>query len=79
MKPQDRYLTFVCWSDEDRLYVGYCPDLFPAGGVCHGATPVEAYSKLCEIVDDTVTTAEQQRIPPPPPATRPMRELETVG
>ena len=26
MKPQDRYLMFVRWSEEDRLYVGYCPD-----------------------------------------------------
>ncbi len=79
MKPQDRYLMFVRWSDEDRAYIGYCPDLFPAGGVCHGATPVEAYAKLCEIVEDTVATAEQNGISLPPPATRPMRELETVG
>ena len=70
---------FVRWSKEDSFYVGYCPDLFPAGGVCHGATPVEAYTKLCEIVDDTVTTAEQQRVPLPPPATRPMREVEAVS
>jgi len=27
MKPQDQYLMFVRWSEEDRLYVGYCPDL----------------------------------------------------
>ncbi len=79
MKPQDRYLMFVRWSDDDRLYVGYCPDLFPTGGVCHGTTQVEAYGKLCEIVDDTVTTAEQQGIALPPPSTRPMREVEAVG
>ena len=41
MKAQDQYLQFVRWSGEDKVYVGYCPDLFPAGGVCHGATPVE--------------------------------------
>ena len=70
---------FVRWSKEDGFYIGYCPDLFPAGGVCHGATPVEAYTKLCEIVDDTVTTAEQQRVPLPSPATRPMREVEAVS
>ena len=52
VKPQDKYLMFVRWSNEDQLYIGYYPDLFPAGGVCHGATPVEAYSKLCEIVDN---------------------------
>ena len=59
MKAQDRYLLFVRWSDEDQLYVGYCPDLFPAGGVCHGATSLEAYGKLCEIVEDTVKTARE--------------------
>ncbi len=53
MKAQDRYLTFVRWSEEDQLNVGYCPDLFPAGGVCHGSTSVEAYGRLCEIVEDT--------------------------
>ena len=29
MKTEDRYLKFVRWSEEDALYVGYCPDLFP--------------------------------------------------
>ncbi len=79
MKTQDRYLTYVRWSEEDRLYVGYCPDLFPGGGVCHGATQLEAYAKLCEIVDDMVTTAENQGIPLPSPQTRPMREVEAAA
>ena len=78
MKTQDRYLMFVRWSEDDQLYVGYCPDLFPAGGVCHGDTPVEAYSKLCEIVSDTVSVAEEQGLELPAPSTRPMRELETA-
>ncbi len=30
------YLKFVHWSEPDRVFVGYCPDLF-IGGVCHGA------------------------------------------
>jgi predicted RNase H-like HicB family nuclease len=78
MKTQDRYLTFIRWSDEDGAYVGYCPDLFPAGGVCHGPTPTEAFAKLWEIVEDTVITAEQQGLPLPEPQTRPMREVEGV-
>jgi predicted RNase H-like HicB family nuclease len=78
MKTQDRYLMFVRWSEEDRAYVGYCPDLFPAGGVCHGSTPVEAFSRLCEAVDDTVSTAEEQGLQLPPPQTRPMREIEAT-
>jgi predicted RNase H-like HicB family nuclease len=74
MKPQDQYLQFVRWSDEDNAYVGYCPDLFPWGGVCHGMTSVEAFTKLSEIVEDTVTTAQEQGLELPPPSTRPMRE-----
>ena len=76
MKTQDRYLMFVRWSEEDRAYVGYCPDLFPAGGVCHGRTPLEAFERLCDAVEDTVTTAETQGLPLPHPRTRPMQEIE---
>ena len=76
MKTQDRYLSFVRWSEEDQAYIGYCPDLFPAGGVCHGPTAVKAFVSLCEIVDDTVATAEAKQLPLPPPQTRPMREIE---
>jgi predicted RNase H-like HicB family nuclease len=79
MKTQDRYLMFVRWSEEDQLYVGYCPDLFPAGGVCHGDTPQEAFDRLCEAVEDTVVTAESQSLPLPEPQTRPMREVEVAA
>jgi predicted RNase H-like HicB family nuclease len=78
MKVQDQYLSFVRWSDEDQAYIGYCPDLFPAGGVCHGSNPVEAFTALCEIVEDTVATAQEQGLELPPPITRPMREIEVV-
>ena len=70
---------FVQWSEEDQLYVGYCPDLFPAGGVCHGVTPIEAYGKLCEVVEDMVKTAEEQALSLPPPRTCPMREIEAIA
>ena len=33
-KPSDRYPLFVSWSDEDEVFIGYCPALF-VGGVCH--------------------------------------------
>jgi len=78
MKTPDRYLSFVQWSKADRAYAGYCPDLFPAGGVCHGATAVEAFKRLCEIVEDTVTAAKAKRLKLPPPRTRPMREVEVA-
>lgn len=75
MKAQDQYLQFVRWSEEDQAYVGFCPDLFPWGGVCHGTTAVEAFARLSEIVEDTVTTALEKGLPLPPANTRPMREV----
>ena len=78
MRPEDRYLRFASWHEGDGAYVGYCPDLFPAGGVCHGATAVDAFKRLCEIVEDTVATAEAKGLKLPPPRTRPMREVEVA-
>jgi hypothetical protein len=75
---QDRYLRFVRWSEEEGACVGYCPDLFPAGGVRHAVTSPEAYARLCEIVEDTVTTAKAQSISLPPQA-RPMRDVEVAA
>jgi hypothetical protein len=74
MKAEDRYLKFVRWSDEDNLYVGYCPDLFPWGGVCHAATEERAYSQLCAMVREEVEELSQAGKELPPPGTRPMRE-----
>lgn len=75
MKVEDRYLKFVRWSDEDNAYVGYCPDLFPWGGVCHAADEEETYRQLARLVReeiDELTGAERDL---PEPATRPMREV----
>ena len=74
MKAEDRYLKFVRWSNEDRAYVGYCPDLFPWGGVCHGATEEAAYRKLRLVVREEVAQLGRKRQPLPRPSTRPMRD-----
>ena len=78
MKAQDQYLQFVRWSEEDQTYVGYCPDLFPWGGVCHGTTPVEAFTELTEIVEDTVSSAQERGVSLPSATTRPMRDAVPV-
>ena len=54
MKAQDRYLRFVRWEEDDGAYVGYCPDLFPFGGVCHGASEEDTYRVLCQLVAEEV-------------------------
>ena len=74
MKTEDRYLKFVRWSEEDRAYVGYCPDLFPWGGVCHGATEETTYRQLSRLVRDEVKQLTSAGHTLPPSATRPMRE-----
>ena len=70
MKAQDRYLKFVRWEGADGLYVGYCPDLFPWGGACHGATEEAAYRELCGLVEEIHRAGREL----PPVSTRPMRE-----
>lgn len=74
MKTEDQYLKFVSWEEADQLYVGYCPDLFPAGGVCHDATEEGAYAQLCELVREEVGELAKTGEPLPKPSTRPMRD-----
>lgn len=78
MKPQDRYLKFVRWEDASQAYVGYCPDLFPWGGICHADTELDAYRQLSELVAEEVADLQRAGQDLPPPATRPMREAVPV-
>jgi hypothetical protein len=74
LKAHDRYLKFVRWEEADSAYVGYCPDLFPWGGVCHGTTEPEAYRTLCTLVEEEVLELQHAGKELPAPSTRPMRE-----
>ncbi|HEY1662990.1 MAG TPA: hypothetical protein VGI03_11275 [Verrucomicrobiae bacterium] len=74
MRIEDQYLKFVLWSDDDNCYVGYCPDLFPWGGVCHDATEEKAYSQLCALVREEIEELRKAGKEIPAPATRAMRE-----
>jgi len=49
-KPSDRYRLYVEWSEEDGLFIGYCPELF-IGGVCHDENRIAAYAKLVDLVE----------------------------
>ncbi len=74
MKPHDQYLKFIRWDEADGIYVGYCPDLFPWGGVCHAGTEEEAYHQLCALVVEEVEELQRGGKDLPAPSTRPMRE-----
>lgn len=74
MKPEDRYLKFIRWEETDRCYVGYCPDLFPWGGVCHAASEEDAFRALCALVAEEVADLLAENSELPPAATRPTRD-----
>ena len=52
------YLKFVQWSDADRLFVGYCPDLF-IGGICHGSDEQKVYRELSRLVTEEIAESER--------------------
>jgi hypothetical protein len=54
--------------------VGYCPDLFPWGCVCHGNAEEEAYHQLCVLVREEVNELRKAGKEFPRPGSRPMRE-----
>ncbi len=67
MKPSDRYLKIVEWSDEDGCYVGTCPGLM-LGGV-HGRNEARVYAELCRAVEEWIAVHEQDGTPLPPATT----------
>ncbi len=65
MKPSDRYVKIVEWSEEDACYVGSCPGLIYGG--CHGADERAVFDELCELVDEAIDTYRAEARPLPPP------------
>ena len=64
MRPSDRYLKIVEWSDEDQCYVGSCPGLM-LGGI-HGDDEAKVYKELCQAVDEWIKIHEEDGDPLPP-------------
>jgi predicted HicB family RNase H-like nuclease len=60
-----RYAKFVEWSDEDKCFIGRCPELM-LGGV-HGNDEAKVYAELCAAVEETVESihADGQAMPQP--------------
>ena len=57
MTKGDRYVKLVEWSDEDRCFIGSCPELSYGG--CHGSDAQRVFSELCKIVDETIELYER--------------------
>jgi predicted RNase H-like HicB family nuclease len=62
-----KYVKLVEWSDEDRCFIGSCPELFYGG--CHGSDPRKVFDELCLIVKETIRTYKLEGKPLPPPMT----------
>ena len=65
MKPRDRYLKLVCWSEDDRCYVGSVPGWI--GPCCHGNDETEVYRDLCRVLDEWIEIYRRDGRPLPPP------------
>lgn len=64
MKPSDKYLKIVEWSEADGCYVGSCPGLI-YGGV-HGDDEAKVYQELCQVVAEAIELYETDNKPLPP-------------
>lgn len=64
MKPSDRYLKIIEWSEDDQCYVGRCPGLM-LGGV-HGDHEESVYRELREAVEEWIRIHEEDGSPLPP-------------
>ena len=69
MKTIDRYHKWVEWSEEDRVYIGKCPDLITG---IHGDDPLQVYEELCEVIEDVIRHFESQDRPLPEPRVKPV-------
>lgn len=63
MKPGDRHVKLVEWSEQDQRFIGSCPELFYGG--CHGSDARAVFDELCEIVDENIRLYEVDGKPLP--------------
>jgi predicted RNase H-like HicB family nuclease len=60
-----RYVRLVEWSDEDRCFIGSCPELFYGG--CHGDDPRAVFDELCHMIEEAVELYRRDRRSLPSP------------
>lgn len=72
MKASDRYHKWVEWSEEDKVYLGKCPDLITG---IHGNDPVRVFAELNEVVDDVIEHLQSAGRELPSGRVRPMMDV----
>ena len=60
-----RYTKFVEWSDEDRCFIGRCPEIM--GGGVHGGDAARVYAELCQAVEEMLALIHADGQPQPEP------------
>lgn len=60
-----RYLKYVEWSDEDRCFIGRCPEVFI--GAVHGPDEARVYAELCETVEEWIALLQEDGVDLPEP------------
>jgi predicted RNase H-like HicB family nuclease len=74
MAKGDRYLKVVVWSDEDKCFIGTCPQLMYGGS--YGDDAQQVFAELCELVEEAIETLEEAGKPLPQPLS--LQELENL-
>lgn len=64
MKPSDRYVKIVEWSEADEAYVGSAPGLILGG--CHGSDERAVFDELCQMVEEAIALYQGDGKPLPP-------------
>ncbi|MBK9982719.1 MAG: pilus assembly protein HicB [Saprospiraceae bacterium] len=72
MKVIDQYHKWIEWSDEDKTYVGKCPDLITG---IHGDDPIKLYEELNLVLEDVIHHFQKEKRKLPIPTVRPMQEV----
>ena len=73
-----RYTKFVEWSDEDKCFIGRCPEMM--GGGVHGQDKAKVHAELCEVVEEWIEIlAGDGKDLPKPSAKTPTRKVTTPG
>jgi len=60
-----RYVKYIEWSDEDRCFIGKCPEVF--AGAIHGSDEVRVYAELCETVEEWIEVLHKDGLSLPEP------------
>jgi len=65
MREGSKYVKIIEWSEEDKCFIGSCPELFYGG--CHGDNEHDVFDELCQIIEETIKLYKQDGKPLPRP------------